>query len=87
MNTQNRTPLEVAVIYDNCDMASISLKDLLTIISEEMTKASTENKKSGKEVMTLLLEQRGTDVMITEEMMKTVTGNEESEKKSDDAFA
>jgi AICAR transformylase/IMP cyclohydrolase PurH len=68
-------------------MASISLKDLLTIISEEMTKASTENKKSGKEVMTLLLEQRGTDVMITEEMMKTVTGNEESEKKSDDAFA
>ena len=40
------------------------------IITEEVVKAAAGNEESGKEVMTLLLEQRGADVMITEEVMK-----------------
>ena len=70
LNTQGRTPLEVAVIYGSCDVASILLKDKLTIISEEVVKAAAGNEENGKEVMTLLLEQRGADVMITEGVVK-----------------
>lgn len=40
--------------------------------TEEVMKAVTENWSSGKEVMMLLLEQRVADVIITEEMVKTI---------------
>ena len=70
VNTQGRTPLEIAVKYGSCDVVSILLKNKLTIISEEVVKAAAGNFENGKEVMTLLLEQRGADVMITEGVVK-----------------
>ena len=70
VNTQSRTSLEIAVKYGSCDVVSILLKNKLTIISEEVVKAAAGNSRNGKEVMTLLLEQRGADMMITEEVVK-----------------
>ena len=81
VNTQSRTPLEIAVKYGSCDVVSILLKNKLTIISEEVVKAGAGNSWKGKEVMTLLLEQRGADVMITEEVVKAAAGNEENGKE------
>ena len=73
VNTQGRTPLEIAVKYGSCDVVSILLKNKLTIISEEVVTAAAGF--GGKKVMTLLLEQRGADVMITEEVVKAAAGN------------
>ena len=58
ISDQGRTPLEVAVIYGSFDVVSILFKDKLTIILKKVMKAAAENEESGKEVMTLLLEQR-----------------------------
>ena len=75
VNTQGWTPLETAVKYGSCDVVSILLNNKLTIISEEVVKAAAGNSRNGKEVMTLLLEQREADVMITEEVVKAAAGN------------
>jgi hypothetical protein len=41
-----------------------------------VVKAAACNRKSGNEVMMLLLEQRGGEVVITEEVVKAAAGNE-----------
>ena len=81
MNTQGRTPLEVAVKSGSCGVISILLNIEFTIISKDVVKAAAGNEESGKEVMTLLLEQRGADVMITEKVVKAAAGNYRSGKK------
>jgi len=40
-----------------------------------VVKAVTKNRGSGKEIMTLLLNQRGSNVLITEGVVKAVAGN------------
>lgn len=40
-----------------------------------MVKAAASNKSSGKEIMAFLLEQRGNEVQITEEVVRTAAGN------------
>ena len=42
---------------------------------------SCGNRRSGKEVITVLLEQRGVEVVITEEVVKVAAGNEWSRKE------
>ena len=69
LNTQGRTLLEVAITHGSCDVISILLENKPTIISEKEVKAAAGNEKSGKDVMMLLLEQRGADVIITEEVI------------------
>jgi hypothetical protein len=41
-------------------------------ITKEVVKAAAENKKSGKEVITLLLDRRGDDTKVTEEMVRII---------------
>lgn len=81
LNTRNKTFLKIAVIYDNCDVTSILLKNKFTIISKKMAKTAASNGENEKKMMTLLLEQRGADVMITKKMMKAAAENERNEKK------
>jgi len=45
------------------------------VITEEVFKAAAGNRRNGKEVMMLLLEKRGADVVITEEVIKAAAGN------------
>jgi hypothetical protein len=40
-----------------------------------VVKAAAGNYENGKEVMRLLLEQRGADIQIIEEVVKTAAGN------------
>ena len=49
------------------------------VITEEVVKAVA--REWGKEVMTLLLEHRGADVVITKEVVKVAAGNKESRKE------
>lgn len=44
------------------------------VVTEEVVKTAAGNEYSGKEVMKLLLEQRGADVDITEEVVKVAAG-------------
>jgi hypothetical protein len=46
-----------------------------------VVKAAAENKKSEKEVMTLLLDRRDANVQITKEVVKAAAGNQGSEKE------
>jgi hypothetical protein len=46
-----------------------------------VVKAAAGNNQSGKEVIMLLLEQRGVDVIVTEEVVKAAAGNERSGKE------
>jgi hypothetical protein len=47
-------------------------------VTEEVVKAAAGNWQSGRQVMTLLLEQRGDEVKITEEVVKVAAGNWQS---------
>jgi hypothetical protein len=49
--------------------------------TEDVVKAAARNWGSGKEVMMLLLEERGDEVKITEEVVKAVAGNRKSGKE------
>lgn len=40
------------------------------VVTEEVVKAAVGNGRNGKEVMMLLLEQRGADMVITKEVVK-----------------
>jgi hypothetical protein len=42
-------------------------------VTEEIVKAAAANWGSGKEVITLLLDKRRADVVVTEEMVKLIT--------------
>jgi len=50
-------------------------------VTKEVVKAAAGNGSSGKEVMALLLNQRGTEVKITKEVVKAVAGNGSSSKE------
>ncbi|PVH75975.1 ankyrin [Cadophora sp. DSE1049] len=80
-NSRNRGPLEAAAIHGNCDVISRLIKYDNTQIGEEVLKAAARNSSNGKEVMILLLGQRGADVVITEEVVKAAAGNEEMGKE------
>ncbi len=43
------------------------------VVTEEVLRAAAENRQSGKQVIQQLLEQRGPDVVVTEEVVKLVT--------------
>lgn len=42
------------------------------VITEEVVKVAARNGESGKEMMILLLEQRGANVVVTEEVVKVI---------------
>lgn len=70
LNIEGRTPLEIAIRHGNCNVVSILLQEKVTTVSEKAVKAAAKISWSGKELMMLLLEQRGVDVIITEEVIK-----------------
>lgn len=70
VNIRGQTALHVAVNHGSCKVISILIKNKLIAIEEEVVKAAAGNWQSGKEVMALLLEQRGADVVITEKVVK-----------------
>ena len=49
--------------------------------TEEVAKAAAGNERSGKEVMMLLLKERGNEFEITEEVVKAAAGNGSSGKE------
>ena len=51
------------------------------MITEEVVKAAASNGDNGKEVMVLLLDRRGADVVITEEVVKAAASNEDNGKE------
>jgi hypothetical protein len=72
VNSQWQTALYVAVKHGSCKVISILINNKLMVIAEEVVKAAAGNWDSGEEVMTLLLEQRGGDMVITEEIVMTI---------------
>ncbi|KAI9653168.1 MAG: hypothetical protein M1821_007708 [Bathelium mastoideum] len=50
-------------------------RDPSLLITEEIVKAAASNSRSGKEIVTLLLDQRGDNIQITEEIIKTAACN------------
>ncbi|OCL07799.1 hypothetical protein AOQ84DRAFT_389280 [Glonium stellatum] len=83
VNTQGRSPLHVAARNGSCASLSRLLEqDRQYIeITEGVVKAAAGNRRSGKEVMALLLNRRGADVRITEEVVKAAAGNWSSGKE------
>jgi hypothetical protein len=66
-NQMGRNPLLVAVRNESCASLTVLLElDRQYIqITEEVVKAAARNYRSGEQVMTLLLDQRGADFQIT----------------------
>jgi hypothetical protein len=83
MNSQGRSPLHVAV--RNSSYATLALliaqDEFGTELTAEVVKAAAGNSYNGKEMMTLLLDQRGADVQITEEVVKAAAGNKYNGKE------
>lgn len=46
------------------------------MITEGVVQAAAGNKRSGTEVMTLLLDKRGSEVVVTERVVQAAAGNE-----------
>ncbi len=74
-NAEGKTCQDVAVKYGSC----ATLRTLMTVhhikITEEVVKAAAGNWKSVKDAMALLLEKRGSDIIVTEEMAKAAAWN------------
>jgi ankyrin repeat protein len=81
VNSQGLTALEVAANHGSCEAISVLLTDQLTPVTRRTVKAAARNWDSGKEVMTLLLDRRGTDIQITEEVVEAAAGNWRSGKE------
>jgi hypothetical protein len=56
INSRGQTALYVAIKYGSCEVISILVNNKLTVIVEDIVKAAAGNERSGKEVMTVLLE-------------------------------
>jgi Ankyrin repeats (3 copies) len=74
-------PLEVAVNHGSCGVISILIKNPLTAITEKVVKSAAGKGKNGKEVLTVLLKQRGVDVTITGDVVKAAAGNRRNWKE------
>ena len=72
--------LQVAAIHGSCQAISVFLADAGTDISEAVLKAAARNRKSGKDVMTLLLKGLSDEIKITEEVTQAAAGNEDCGK-------
>ncbi|UKZ96666.1 uncharacterized protein TrAFT101_011444 [Trichoderma asperellum] len=68
------TPLHLAVLFGHRHIIELLLENKVTI-TEEVLKAAAENSGNGKEILTLLLDQREDQVLITEEVIKAAAGN------------
>jgi hypothetical protein len=77
--------LEVVQLFDDRMLALLlSLRRDMVVITQEVIVAAAGKRYFGKEMMTLLLDRRGADVQITEEVVKVVkaaAGNEYDGKK------
>ncbi|KAH7310162.1 hypothetical protein BKA65DRAFT_559174 [Rhexocercosporidium sp. MPI-PUGE-AT-0058] len=80
-NKRSKKALEVAAAYGNCRFISEIIRDKETRIEEQVVKAAAGNYRNGKEVMKLLLEQRGADVVITEAVVTAAAENNKSGEK------
>ena len=80
-NERGLTALQVAVTHGSCKAISVLITDEVMQITEEVVKAAAGNRGNGKEILTLLLDQRGADVRITEEVVKTAARNQGSGKE------
>jgi hypothetical protein len=69
-NISGNTPLHVAAIYGSCGVLEVLLANPIVLITDEVVEAAARNLVSGKDMMTLLLNQRGDDVKVTEEVVK-----------------
>ena len=75
LNEQNRSLLHVAAMHGSSEVILAFLAVARIDVSEAVLVTAAANEVSGKEVMTLLLEQRGDEVKITEEVVKAAAGN------------
>lgn len=78
IDSDNRTPIELAVKGGFIIVIS-KLLDLGAEVNEAVVIASAENWRNGEEVMTLLLDQRGGQITITEGIVKAAAGNSNKE--------
>ena len=62
--------MHVAVTHDSYKVVSILINDKMIEIGKEVVKAAAGNYENGKEVMMLLLEQRGADIWKPRQMTK-----------------
>jgi hypothetical protein len=74
LSESSHSPLQVAAMYGSCQAISVFLADARTDISEAVLKIAAAN-KSGKDMMSLLLEQRGHEFKITDEVVKEAAEN------------
>jgi hypothetical protein len=81
LNHNGLSALEVALSHGSHDTLAIFVNDKVLPIGEIVVKAAAEKTKSGKDVIQLLLEQRGEDVVVTEEVVKAAAGNKDSGKE------
>ncbi|KFY17970.1 hypothetical protein V492_00220, partial [Pseudogymnoascus sp. VKM F-4246] len=75
VNSQRLTALHVAVKHSSCGAILALITNGFIEITENVVEAATGNERSGKEVVTLLLDQRGDDVRITDNVVKAAARN------------
>ena len=75
VDASGKTPLEEAASSRYADVFSVllGLEAKLTI---QVVRAAAGNRSNGKELMTLLLDRRGDEIIITEEVVKAAAGND-----------
>jgi ankyrin repeat protein len=71
------TPLEEAVRAGQIDVTAIFLEKITpgTIIDREVLLAAASIEENAKEMMALLLDRRGDQIEITEDVVKAAAGN------------
>lgn len=80
-NHNGFSALEVAARHGSCDALSILVDDKLSSIGDGVVEAAAENEERGKEVMQLLLEKRGAEVIVTKEVIRRAALNQKSGKE------
>jgi ankyrin repeat protein len=74
-NSKGLTALDIAVKYGSCGVVSVLLTDKAIQITDKVIEAAAANPESGKEVMMLLLDRRGDEIKITDEVVKIAAEN------------
>ncbi|CAI6226851.1 unnamed protein product [Periconia digitata] len=83
VNQRGHGPLDITIANGNCAALAflLTLDQQETKITQKMVVAAAGNYRNGKEVMALLLEQRGSDIEITKEVVVAAAGNEDNGKE------
>ncbi|KAJ3537065.1 hypothetical protein NM208_g6472 [Fusarium decemcellulare] len=81
-NKQGAAHQEVAARYGGGNILRWQLSNEISFdVTKEVVRAAAENEKSGKEVLRLLLDERGDEIEITEGVVKAAAGNSGSGKE------